>query len=242
MSGILDHAAPNWDRAGAQKRPSFSRHHASVPLRTAALSCARSQGSCPFLSRAVGSAPAASRGGNHGRGGGEHYRPMQGRPPVLVPRREVGARGDQGGNHGRGGRWTVPPYAGASSHSLVPRREVGPSGDQGGEHGRGFGGPCRPMQRRQAIRLSRAVRSAPAATKVVSTAGVSVDRAAQCKGVKPFASRAVRSAPAATRVVSPAGVLVNPAAKCRGVKPFASRAVRSAPAGDQGGNYGRVFR
>ena len=127
MSGILDNPATKWDRAGTQKRPSFSRPHASVPLRTAALSCARSQGRPPVLvpHREVG--PRGDQGGNHGRGGGGPGRPMQGRQAELVPRREVGPRGDQGGQHGRGFGGPGRPMQGRQA-ILVPRLKVGARG------------------------------------------------------------------------------------------------------------------
>ena len=56
---------------------------------------------------------------------------------------------------------------------LVSRRRVGPGSDQGGQHGRIFVEPCRAMQGRL-CHLSRAFGSAPAATRAVSTAGVAV--------------------------------------------------------------------
>ena len=62
------------------------------------------------------------------------------------------------------------------------------------------------------------------------TAGFSLYRAAQCRGVYFHLSRASRTAPALSKVSMTAGFSLAQAAKCRGVDFDSSRAFRLAPA------------
>ena len=55
----------------------------------------------------------------------------------------------------------------------------------------------------------RALGSAPALTRAVTTSGVWLFAAARCSGVRPATSRALGSAPALTRAVTTSGVWLN---------------------------------